>query len=119
MFFFYWELIQFGRSLDLDSRGCQFESGTPNQLGEKMYKVRIKTKYNIIELTVDDVNSPEMKEIFNQPYIEEVYIETTEHYKEKLIEERDKALSHVVGTSYYNELAHKKNNEIKKLLRKE
>ena len=47
-----------------------------------MYKVRIKTKYNIIELIVDDVNSPEMKEILNQPYVVEVYIETTEHYKD-------------------------------------
>lgn len=46
-----------------------------------MYKVRIKTKYNIIELIVDDVNSPEMKELLNQPYVIEVYIETTEHYK--------------------------------------
>ena len=77
-----------------------------------MYKVRIKTKYNMIELIVDNVNSPELKEIFNQPYIEEVYIETTEHYKEKLIEERDKALSHVVGTSYYNDKANQINNKI-------
>lgn len=46
-----------------------------------MYKVKIKTKFNIIELIVDNINSPEMKEIFNQPYVEEVYIETTEHFK--------------------------------------
>lgn len=48
-----------------------------------MYKVRIKTKYNVIEMVVDNVNNPELKEIFNQPYVEEVYIETTEHYKNK------------------------------------
>ncbi len=46
-----------------------------------MYRVKIKTKFNIIELIVDNINSPEMKEIFNQPYVEEVYIETTEHFK--------------------------------------
>ena len=50
------------------------------------YLVKIKTKFNLIKLLVDDVNSPEMKEILNQPYIEEVYIETTEHYKEGEIE---------------------------------
>lgn len=48
-----------------------------------MYKVTIKTKYNIINLEVEDINSPELKEIFKQPYVEEVYIETTEHYKNK------------------------------------
>lgn len=46
------------------------------------YLVKIKTKFNFIELLVDDVNSPEMKEILEQPYVEEVYIETTEHYKD-------------------------------------
>lgn len=48
-----------------------------------MYKVRIKTKYNVIEMVVDNVNSPELKEIFNQPYVEEVYIETMNYYKNK------------------------------------
>lgn len=47
-----------------------------------MYKVRIKTKYNVINLIVNDVNDPEVQEILDQPYVEEVYIETTEHYKE-------------------------------------
>ena len=45
-----------------------------------MYLVRIKTKYNEIRLKVEDVNSEEVKEILNQPYIEEVYIETDQHY---------------------------------------
>lgn len=46
-----------------------------------MYLVKIKTKFNTIQLIVEDVNSPEVKEILDQPYVEEVYIETTEHYK--------------------------------------
>lgn len=70
-----------------------------------MYKVKIKTKYNVIELIVDNVNSPELKELFNQPYVEEVYIETTEHYKDKLIQERNNLLNHVVGMTYNTEKA--------------
>jgi len=40
-----------------------------------MYKVTIKTKYNTIELIVDDLTSPELEEIFNQPYVEEIRAE--------------------------------------------
>lgn len=54
-----------------------------------MYKVRIKTKYNVIELEVEDIHTPEMDEIFNQPYVEEVYIETTEHYKKLELKKND------------------------------
>lgn len=50
-----------------------------------MYKVRIKTKYNVIEMVVDNVNSPELKEIFKQPYIEEVYIQSPSQYEDKSI----------------------------------
>lgn len=50
---------------------------------ERKYRVRIKTKYNEINLIVDDINSPEMKEILDQPYIEGVYIDTMNHYKEE------------------------------------
>lgn len=46
-----------------------------------MYKIRVKTIYNTIEMIVEDANSPEMQELYNQPYVVEVYIETTEHYK--------------------------------------
>ena len=53
-----------------------------NVEGVRMYKVKIVTIYNTIELIVDDVNSPEMKELFSQPYVKEVYIDTMEHYKE-------------------------------------
>ena len=44
-----------------------------------MYKVRIKTLYNVINLEVEDPNSPEMQEIYDQPYVVEIYIESKEH----------------------------------------
>lgn len=34
-----------------------------------MYELIITTKYNTIRLVVDDYNSPEVKEILEQPYI--------------------------------------------------
>lgn len=34
-----------------------------------MYELIIVTKYNTIRMTIDDYNSPEVKEILNQPYI--------------------------------------------------
>ena len=34
-----------------------------------MYELIIITKYNTIKLVVDDYNSPEVKEILDQPYI--------------------------------------------------
>ena len=83
-----------------------------------MYKVIIKTKFNTIEKVVEDINTPEMKELYNQPYIEGIYIDTIEHYRDRLIEERNNALRHVVGTSYYNKIAQEKNNEIKRLKEK-
>ena len=39
-----------------------------------MYRIKIKTKYNTIILEREDYNTPEMKEIFDQPYIEEIKI---------------------------------------------
>ena len=60
-----------------------------------MYVVRIKTKYNTIELFVDDLK--EIEEILYQPYIEQVYIDTIEHYYQ---EEKERLLNHVVGMSY-------------------
>lgn len=45
-----------------------------------MYKVTIKTKYNIINLEVEDINSPEFLEIAEQPYVIEVLVE-----KEKIL----------------------------------
>lgn len=60
-----------------------------------MYVVRIKTKYNTIELFVDDLK--EIEEILYQPYVEQVYIDTIEHYYQ---EEKTRLLSHVVGMSY-------------------
>lgn len=43
-----------------------------------MYKIRIVTKFNVINLEVEDINSPEVQEILNQPYIIEI-----EMHKEK------------------------------------
>ena len=40
-----------------------------------MYKIYIKTKYNTIVLEREDYNTPEMQEIFEQPYVEEIKIE--------------------------------------------
>ena len=37
-----------------------------------MYKITIKTKFNTIHLEVEDYNTPEVQEIFNQPYVEEI-----------------------------------------------
>ena len=65
-----------------------------------MYLVKIKTKFNTIELEVDDMNSKEIQEILNQPYIENVYIQSMEQYTK---DEIHKLLSHVVGMSYNTE----------------
>ena len=40
-----------------------------------MYKVTIITKYNTINMECEDLNSPEMVEIFAQPYIIEIRAE--------------------------------------------
>ena len=40
-----------------------------------MYKVKIVTKYNVINMEVEDTNTPEIQEIFQQPYVLEVYID--------------------------------------------
>lgn len=48
-----------------------------------MYKVKIVTKYNTIIMEVEDTNTPEMQEIFNQPYVLEVYIETMKHFRKE------------------------------------
>ena len=69
-----------------------------------MYLVKIKTKFNTIELEADDMNTPEMQEILNQPYIEEVYIQSTEQYtKEEIEQQKRKLLNHVVGMAYNTE----------------
>lgn len=39
-----------------------------------MYYLKIKTKFNELELIVDDYHDEEVQEIFNQPYIEDVYL---------------------------------------------
>ena len=37
-----------------------------------MYEVKIKTKYNEINIVVDNLESEEFKEIISQPYVLEV-----------------------------------------------
>lgn len=39
-----------------------------------MYYLKIKTKFNELELIIDDYHDEEVQEIFNQPYIEDVYL---------------------------------------------
>ncbi len=48
-----------------------------------MYRVTIKTKYNVINLVVEDYNTPEMQEIFDQPYVEEIRIDNLEKEKKE------------------------------------
>ena len=60
-----------------------------------MYKIKIKTKHNVIEFIVDEYLSEEVQEIINQPYVEEVYLrcidyENKEDYKgvKRLVKEK-------------------------------
>lgn len=39
-----------------------------------MYYLKIKTKFNELELIIDDYHDEEVQEILNQPYIEDVYL---------------------------------------------
>ena len=39
-----------------------------------MYYLKIKTKFNNLELIVDDYHDEEVQDIRNQPYIEDVYL---------------------------------------------
>lgn len=41
----------------------------------KKYKITIKTTYNVITLYVDDYETPQMQEIFEQPYVLDIQIE--------------------------------------------
>ncbi len=46
-----------------------------------MYQITIKTKYNVINMQVEDYNTPEMQEIFEQPYVEEIRIDNLNKVK--------------------------------------
>ena len=76
-----------------------------------MYKATIKTKYNVINMTIEDINSKEFLEICEQPYVLEVRAEKIK----QLEKERDEALSHCVGMAYYNDLAQEKTKMIRQL----
>lgn len=82
-----------------------------------MYYFNIKTKYNTINLCVEDANDPQLLEILEQPYVLEVRMEERNETIERLKKERDAALYHCVGTAYYNQVAQEKNEQIKKLLK--
>lgn len=60
-----------------------------------MYKIKVKTTYNVIELLVKDYFAEEVQEIINQPYVEEVYLrcidyENIDDYKDvkRLVKEK-------------------------------
>lgn len=60
-----------------------------------MYKIKVKTTYNVIELLVEDYFSKDVQEIINQPYVEEVYLrcidyENIDDYKDvkRLVKEK-------------------------------
>ena len=51
-----------------------------------MYLIIIKTKYNVIRWEVEDITSPSVKEVLEQPYVEEVRIEQIKNKeKEKVL----------------------------------
>lgn len=39
-----------------------------------MYYLKIKTKFNKLELIIDNYHDEEVQEILNQPYIEDIYL---------------------------------------------
>ena len=43
-----------------------------------MYLLIIKTKYNVIRWEVEDYNAPDVQEVLEQPYVEDVKIEKIE-----------------------------------------
>ena len=53
-----------------------------------MYKITIITKFNTIHLEREDLNTPEMQELFNQPYVLEIKAEQIK--TKKLTKEGDK-----------------------------
>lgn len=50
-----------------------------------MYRITIKTKYNTIQLDVENYNIPQVQEILEQPYIVEVKIDNLEKDKVKVL----------------------------------
>lgn len=43
-----------------------------------MFDIQIKTKFNVIQISVDDLEDPEVKEILEQPWVEEVKVENVQ-----------------------------------------
>ena len=51
-----------------------------------MYKITIKTKYNVINLEVEDYNTPQLQEVYSQPYVQEISIENLDKHKIKKLD---------------------------------
>ena len=43
-----------------------------------MFDIQIKTKFNVIQISVDDLEDPEVKEILEQPWVEEIKVENVQ-----------------------------------------
>jgi hypothetical protein len=43
-----------------------------------MYDIQIKTKFNVIQISVDDLEDPEVKEILEQPWVEEIKVDNVQ-----------------------------------------
>ena len=50
-----------------------------------MYRITIKTEYNIMELVVEDYNIPSVHDLIEQPHIIEIKIENLEKNKIKIL----------------------------------
>ncbi len=53
-----------------------------------MYKLKITTKYNTINLVIEDFNTPEIQEILEQPYI--ISVEMNEIKDNDMVKKRVK-----------------------------
>lgn len=57
-----------------------------------MYRITIKTLYNTIVLEREETNTPELQEIYDQPYIVQVEIEHLEKAKTKVLQKGNNML---------------------------
>lgn len=46
-----------------------------------MYRITIKTKFNTIVLEKEEYNTLELQEVYDQPYVEQIYIENLNKVK--------------------------------------
>lgn len=43
-----------------------------------MYDIQIKTKFNVVQISVDNLEDPEVKEILEQPWVEEIKVDNVQ-----------------------------------------